>query len=167
MQTLLHDLRYGVRSLIKAPGFATVAILTMALGIGANAAIFSVVNALLIKALPYDHPERLVTVWQDLRGRGGPADEWATPGNYADWRKEKSLFEGVAVLTGMRPTLTGAGEPLPVPGEQVSHDIFRCSCPRRRRVSQADDVKRREWRVIARPDALFGATAGSSDARWP
>jgi putative ABC transport system permease protein len=143
MQTLVRDLRYGVRSLIKAPGFATVAILTMALGIGANAAIFSIVNALLIKALPYDHPERLVTVWQDLRGRGGPADEWATPGNYADWRKEKSLFEGVAVLTGMRPTLTGAGEPLPVPGEQVSHEYFSVlgvAPALGRGFSQADDV---------------------------
>jgi putative ABC transport system permease protein len=124
MHILVRDVRYGLRSLLKTPGFAAVAVLTMALGIGANTAIFSVVDALLIKPLPYDHPEQLVTVWQDLRPRGGPADEWATPGNYADWRREKALFESVAVLTGMRPTLTGAGEPLPLPGEQVSHEYF-------------------------------------------
>ena len=89
MHTLLQDLRYGVRMLLRAPGFAVVALLTLALGIGANTAIFTVVNALLLRPLPYADPERLVMVWQDFRARGGPADEWATPGNYVDWRAEK------------------------------------------------------------------------------
>src|SRR5262245_41310162 len=124
MQTLVRDLKYAARSLLKSPGFAAVAIVTMALGIGANAAIFSVVDALLLKPLPYRHPDRLVTVWQDLRARGGPADEWLTPGNYADLGREQGLFDQIAVIAGFGPTLTGAGEPLPISGEAVSHEYF-------------------------------------------
>ena len=108
---LLQDIRYAVRVLRKSPTFAVVAILTLALGIGANTAIFTVVNALLLRPLPYRDADRLVTVWQDIRARGGPADEWATPGNYADWRSEKNLFEEIAVVTGWRPTLVGRAEP--------------------------------------------------------
>jgi putative ABC transport system permease protein len=125
MTSLLQDARYAVRMLIKAPGFAVVAILTLALGIGANTAIFTVVNALLLKPLPYGHPDRLVMVWQDLRARGGPPDEWATPGNYADWRQAKEIFKSVAVISGWRPTLTGGAEPEPIPGERVSHEYFQ------------------------------------------
>jgi putative ABC transport system permease protein len=120
----LHDLRHASRLLLRAPAFAAIAILTLALGIGANTAIFTVVNALLLGPLPYRDPARLVTVWQDLRARGGPADEWATPGNYADWRQQPGLFSQVAVIAGWRPTLTGATEAEPLPGEQVSHDYF-------------------------------------------
>jgi putative ABC transport system permease protein len=124
MNTLLQDLRYGVRMLLRTPGFTLVALLTLALGIGANTAIFTVVNALLLKPLPYADPERLVMVWQDYRARGGPADEWATPGNYFDWRAEKDLFDQVAVLSGWGPTMTGGAEPEPLRGEQVTHEYF-------------------------------------------
>ena len=124
MQTIIRDVTYAIRSTLRARGFAAVAILTIALGIGANTAIFTVVNALLIRPLPYAHPDRLVMVWQDLRARGGPADEWATPGNYADWRRETNLFREIAVINGWRPTLTGGAEPEPIPGEQVSHEYF-------------------------------------------
>ncbi len=92
LNQFLHDLRYAGRMLLRAPAFAAIAILTLALGIGANTAIFTVVNALLLGPLPYRDPARLVTVWQDMRARGGPADEWATPGNYADWRQQTGLF---------------------------------------------------------------------------
>jgi putative ABC transport system permease protein len=124
MQTTIEDLTYAVRSILKARGFAAVAILTIALGIGANTAMFTVVNAVLLRPLPYAHPGRLVMVWQDLRARGGPADEWATPGNYADWRRETGIFQQIAVMTGWRPTLTGGPEPEPLTGEQVSHEYF-------------------------------------------
>jgi putative ABC transport system permease protein len=143
MDTMLHDLRYACRSLVNAPGFAAIAIITMALGIGANTAIFSVVNALIIRPLPYGNPERLVMVWQDLRARGGPPDEWATPGNYADWRREPGLFEQLAVLSGWRPTLTGGAEPEPIPGEQVSHEYFAVlgiAPALGRAFTQADDI---------------------------
>src|SRR5687767_12191422 len=100
MPALVSDLRYALRLLARTPAFTAVAILTVALGIGANTAIFTVVNALLIRPLPYGSPDRLVQVWQDYRARGGPADEWATPGNYADWRQVPNLFEEIAVISG-------------------------------------------------------------------
>ena len=124
MHTTLQDLRYALRMLLRTPGFTLVAVLTLALGIGANTAIFTVVNALLLKPLPYAQPERLVMVWQDYRARGGPADEWATPGNYIDWRAQKDLFEQVAVISGWGPTMTGGAEPEPLRGEQVTHEYF-------------------------------------------
>ena len=125
MQTTLQDLRYALRVLSRTPGFTAVALLTLALGIGANTAIFTVVNALVLRPLPYGEPNRLVMVWQDWRARGGPQDEWASPGNFADWRTKKDLFEDVAAIGGWRPTLTGGTEPEPVPGEQVAHEYFR------------------------------------------
>ncbi len=124
MRILLHDLKYATRMLTRSPGFALVAVLTLALGIGANTAIFTVVNALLLRPLPYADPGELVMVWQDFRARGGPADEWASPGNYVDWSREASLFEGVAAIGGWRPILAGGAEPEPIPGEQVTHEYF-------------------------------------------
>jgi putative ABC transport system permease protein len=124
MPTILQDLRYAGRMLLKSPPFTLVAVLTLALGIGANTAIFTVVNALLLRPLPYQDPGALVMVWQDYRARGGPADEWATPGNVADWRAADHLFDGLAAISGYRPTLTGLAEPEPIPGEVVSHEYF-------------------------------------------
>ena len=124
MQLTWQDLRYALRMLTRTPGFTVVAILTLALGIGANTAIFTVVNSLLLRPLPYSDPNRLVMVWQDLRARGGPADEWASPGNVADWRAADHLFEGLAAISGYRPTLTGVAEPEPISGEVVSHEYF-------------------------------------------
>jgi putative ABC transport system permease protein len=120
-----EDIKYAFRSFTKVPGFTAVAILTIALGIGAATAIFTVVNALLLRPLPYPAAERLVMVWQDWTGRGGPADEWGSPGNFLDWRSEPGLFDGAAAMTGWRPTLTGEGGADAVPGEQVTHDYFR------------------------------------------
>jgi putative ABC transport system permease protein len=123
MTTFFQDLRYGMRLLVRAPGFAAVAIATLALGIGANTAIFSVVNALLIRPLPYPHADRVVMVYQDYKARGGPAHEWATPGNVADWQ-QSGIFEHVAAMQAWRPTLTGSGEPEPLVGEMVTRDYF-------------------------------------------
>ena len=124
MAHLQFDLRYALRLFRRNPGFTAMAILTLALGIGANTAVFTVINALLIRPLPYADPTRLVMVWQDLRARGGPADEWATPGNYADWRQEKGIFQDVSVISGWLPTLTGGPEAEAIQGEQVSHEYF-------------------------------------------
>ena len=143
MSQVLNDLRYALRLFQRAPGFAAVAILTLALGVGANTAVFTVVNALLIRPLPYADPGRLVMVWQDLRARGGPADEWATPGNYADWRQEKDIFQAVSVISGWLPTLTGGGAAESLEGEQVSHEYFPIlgvAAARGRTFQQADDV---------------------------
>ena len=124
MTTLLQDARYAVRMLVKSPGFSLVAILTLALGIGANTAIFSVVNALLLRPLPYPEPDRVVMLWQNLQARGGPAQEWATPGNFVDWRDSRTLFAKTAAVQGWVPTLTGVAEPEPLRGEQVTQEYF-------------------------------------------
>ncbi len=109
--------------LVRTPGFALIAIATLALGIGANTSIFSVVNAVLLRPLPYPNADELVMVWQDLRARGGPSDEWATPGNFADW-KSGGPFSAVAAVQGWQPSFTGSGEPEPLVGEQVTRDYF-------------------------------------------
>src|SRR5918992_5749049 len=106
MRTLLQDLRYAVRMLAKRPGFALVAVLALALGIGANTAIFSVVNAVLLRPLPYLEAERLLVVWENHEARNGPETEWTSPPNFADWRDQNSVFDGVAALQGWSPTLT-------------------------------------------------------------
>ena len=85
MNTLLQDLRYGVRMLLKHPGVSIVAIITLALGIGANTAIFSVVNAVLLRPLTYKNPERLVSLWENVPVQG----RWrASPANFHDWKKQ-------------------------------------------------------------------------------
>ena len=157
MTTLIQDLRYAVRLLTRTPGFTFVAILTLALGIGANTAIFTVVNALLLRPLPYGNPDRLVMVWQDMRARGGPADEWATPGNYVDWSREKSLFTDVAAIGNWRPTLTGGTEPEPVPGEQVTYEYFDVLgvAPALGRTFRAEDDVPNAARVAVISDALW------------
>ncbi len=119
-----RDIRYTLRMLRRAPAFTAAAVLTVALGVGATTTVFSVVYALLVKPLPYPAPDRLVMVWQDMRARGGPATEWATPGNLVDWKGETSLFSAVASIRGSRPTLTGDGDPEPLAGENVTQDYF-------------------------------------------
>jgi putative ABC transport system permease protein len=125
MSSLTQDLKYAVRSLRKSPGFSVAAILTMAIGIGANTAIFTIVNAVILRPLPYSDAGRLVMVWQDLTALGGPPDEWATPGNFVDWAQQLDALDGVAAIGGWRPALTGAFEPESLIGEQVSHEYFQ------------------------------------------
>ncbi len=124
MESLFQDLRYGFRVLRKKPGFAAVAILTLALGIGATTAIFSVVNGVLLRPLPYVDPDELVMVWQDYTRIGGPIDEWADPNNFFDWRDRNEVFDGMFVLGGFAPTLIGVDEPQMLNGASVSHNAF-------------------------------------------
>src|SRR5262247_772932 len=124
MQTLLQDLRYGARMLLKKPGFALIAVFTLSLGIGANTAIFSVVNSVLLRPLPYPNAERLMTIWEDHRARNGPVNEWTSPTGFEDWRDQAKSFDHVVALQDWQPTLTGQGDPEQLSGALVSHDTF-------------------------------------------
>ncbi|MFI5106869.1 MAG: ABC transporter permease, partial [Terriglobales bacterium] len=125
METLWQDLKYGIRMLGRSPGFTIVAVLTLALGIGANTAIFSVLNAVLLKSLPYAEPDRLVMVWGNERARSNPRGQVSVT-DVVDWRAQNHVFEDVATVSGFyTPTLTGAGEPERIPAEIVGDGYFQ------------------------------------------
>jgi putative ABC transport system permease protein len=113
LDNLIQDLRYGVRTMMRAPGFTATAVLALALGIGANTAIFSVVNAVLLRSLPYDQPDRLVQVWHvpPQATFPGVAEFPASPANFLDWRNQARSFEGMSAYGRGSYTLTGSGEP--------------------------------------------------------
>ncbi len=124
METLWQDLRYGVRLLRRNKSFTAIAVLALALGIGANSAIFSVVNSVLFRPLPYSDPQRLTMIWENHLERGGPEREWASPADLKDWREYPQSFEHVAGLLGWGPTLTGRDEPEDLQGAAISYDTF-------------------------------------------
>ena len=121
MQNLVQDMRFGIRMLVKKPGASLVAILTLALGIGANAAIFSVVNTVLLRPLPYKDPERLVALWENIPSQG---QSRVSPANFFDWKKQSTSFEGMSTYGGSAMTLTGVGEPEQLSGTRVSAGYF-------------------------------------------
>ncbi|MGH9938700.1 MAG: ABC transporter permease, partial [Blastocatellia bacterium] len=123
MQTLWQDLRSGARMLVKNPGFALIAIITLALGIGANTAIFSVVNAVLLRPLPYEHPERLVLVWEHFL-RQGLAQIPVSASEFTDYRDQNRVFERIAAFNTVDYNLTGADTPERLPGAVVSASVF-------------------------------------------
>ena len=123
MTIMLQDLRYGLRGLIKNPGFATIAVATLALGIGANTAIFSVVNAVLLRPLPYKEVDRIVTVWED-NIKTGKKEDGASPANFLDWRDQSQVFERLATAEPYGHTLTGNSDPERFRSWLVSEGFF-------------------------------------------
>jgi putative ABC transport system permease protein len=125
MQTLWQDLRYGARMLLKNPGFTLIAVLTLALGIGANVAIFSVVNAVLIQPLPFGEPDRLVWTWGNIRNGGNRAS--VSPPDYLDYRAQNTSFEQFAAMNSIAnyANLTGAGEPERLESRLVTGNFFQ------------------------------------------
>ncbi|MFZ0884007.1 MAG: ABC transporter permease [Candidatus Acidiferrales bacterium] len=113
VETLLQDWRYGLRTMLRAPGFTATAVIVLALGIGANTAIFSVVNAVLLRPLPFDQPDRLVQLWHAPPQASFPGiKEFAvSPANFIDWRNQSQAFDGMSAYGFGRYTLTGSGEP--------------------------------------------------------
>ncbi|HKV25336.1 MAG TPA: ABC transporter permease [Candidatus Acidoferrum sp.] len=118
-----QDLRFGARQLRKSPGFTAAAVLTLALGIGANTAIFSVAYNVLIRPLPFSDPGRLVMVWEDASAYGFPQDTPA-PANFASWQADNRVFTGMAAMERQRFSLTGQGEPIQLVGEEVTANMF-------------------------------------------
>jgi len=124
MKGLFKDLQYAVRVLLKTPTFAAVAVLTLALGIGANTAIFTVVNAVLLRPLPYHDPSRLVMVWVDLIVCGGFVMEWIGFVNQVDWKAQTDVFEGVTTVRGWNANIAGGDLPEALNGEQSTYEYF-------------------------------------------
>jgi predicted permease len=123
MGTLMQDVKYGIRMLVKNPGFTAIAILTLALGIGANTAIFSVVNSVLLRPLPFPDPDRLVTIW----GTHSKLNETTRALSYpdiADLQSQNTAFENVAAYDESSVTLTGSGEPLHLNSARVNANMF-------------------------------------------
>ena len=115
----MNDLRFGLRMLAKNPGFTTVAVLTLALGTGACTAIFSVVNGVLLQALPYDQPGQLVQLWEDPSGKGQDRNSVAGA-QFADWKEQITTMESISVVRRVNLNLTGAGRPERLSVHQVS-----------------------------------------------
>ena len=118
-----QDIHYGLRILRKNPAFAAIAVIALALGIGANSAIFSVVNAILLKPLPYKNPGQLVMIWEEATHLGFPKDT-PPPANFLDWRQQSTVFDGMAATSYRSFNLTGVGEPERLDGRRVSANLF-------------------------------------------
>jgi putative ABC transport system permease protein len=124
LESLWQDCRYGARSLRRSPGFTAAALFTLALGIGANTAIFSVVEAILLRALPYRNAERVVLVWENNRLRGKPHNV-INPGNFLDWRDQSGAFDEMAAFIDQRYNLTGGGDPEEIPAQATTPNLFQ------------------------------------------
>ena len=126
IETAWRDVRFGVRALVHSPIFSVVTVLSLALGIGANTAIFSVVNGLLLRPLPYPEPEQIVHVWHTPPQQSFPGlDRFSvSPANYVDWKAQSSAFEQMAVYTDTGFSLSTSNDPLSLIGAVVSSDFF-------------------------------------------
>lgn len=124
MHGIIRDAVYSWRSWRRTPATLAAALLALALGLGANATVFSIVSGVLLTPLPYQDPDRLVMVWQDMRARGGPEREWASPGLFVEWQRRSTVFEHLAAVRGWTPNLTGTDEPERLRGAAVSHGYF-------------------------------------------
>lgn len=121
--TFVRDVRYAVRMLFRNPGFTTIALLTFAVGIGVNTAVFSVFNGVLLRPLPYPDADRITMMWLDNRPAGIKEDIGSYP-NYLDWRAQSQSYEQVAAFTGANFTLTGSEEPERLRGAQTTANFF-------------------------------------------
>ena len=165
MAALLQDLRYGIRTLAKNPGFTIVAVLTLALGIGANTAIFSVVDAVLLRPLPYPQSERLFVVYQTL-----PQDPAQNTGvsypNYLDWTQQNQAFDSIAAARGNSQALSGQGEPTYIESGPVTSnyfDVLRVK-PMLGRTLQSSDDALDASPVVVMSETLWRARFGADPA---
>ncbi|HYP00878.1 MAG TPA: ABC transporter permease, partial [Pyrinomonadaceae bacterium] len=123
MRNLWQDVRYGFRTLVKSPGFTVVALAALALGIGANTAIFSVVNAVLLRDLPYREADQVMIVWEQNRARGG-RNNVASLANFLDWQQQANSFQEMAAFYDANFNLTGDGNPEEIPAQVTSGNLL-------------------------------------------
>src|SRR5262245_36198818 len=123
LETLAQDLRFCLRTMSKNPGFTAVAVLTLALGIGANTAMFSAVDAVLIRPLPYLDSGRLVMIWDDT-GQIGESKFFSTPAEWHEWRRQNTVFTDIAATQPGNLTISSDGEPEELPGRKVTANLW-------------------------------------------
>jgi putative ABC transport system permease protein len=126
MRELWQDLRFAGRTLRRTPGYTLAALLVLALGIGANTSIFTVVNTVLLQPLPLGNPERLVRVWHTPPQSSFPGAKIfaVSAANFLDWQKQNDVFESMSLISGASVNLTGAGEPVTLQTATVTHEYF-------------------------------------------
>src|SRR5262245_5119298 len=166
LESVLQDLRYASRSLLKTPGFAAAAILVLALGIGSATGIFSLLNAVILRSLPFPSPERLVLLWgnvqrQKIERRGNSYPD------YLDWKAQSTSFEGMAAYSGDSFNLTSVAEPERLAGEWVSagyFDLLGVAPIAGRSIGPGDDVSGSSNTVVLIGEGLWRRRFGSDPA---
>jgi putative ABC transport system permease protein len=162
MENLVKDIRFGIRSLLKRPGFTAIVVITLALGIGANAAVFSVINAVLLRPLPYRDAERVVTLWQNHLKAGIPRND-VSPANFIDWSEQSKSFEAMAGIEPFGFSLLGEGEPERFPVWLVTSGFFEAAGANAflGRTLTADDYQPGRDRVVVIGHNLWQRRFGS------
>src|SRR5207302_5674766 len=163
MGTIWQDIRYGLRMLLKSPSVSVVATIALAIGIGANTAIFSVVNAVLLRPLPYPHSESLMSVFEVDQSRGVVRGSYSYP-NFFDLREQNHAFDHVAAYHDSDFIMTGRGEPVRLQGGVVNADLFSVlgTAPLLGRAFLPDEDKPTETgRVVVLSDRLFASRVNS------
>lgn len=160
METFLKDIKYAVRSLAKRPGLAAVALITLALGIGANTAIFSVVNAVVLRPLPYAEPDRLVMLWETMPGSDRRS---VAPGNFVDWRTQNQTFAELAATFYGNFNVTGDGEPERIDGATITSNFMHVlgAQPQLGRTFQPDDDEHQDRNLALLSDSLWRRRFGA------
>ena len=163
MDTIFKDLRYAFRILLKSPLLTSVAVLTLALGIGANTAIFSVLNAVVLRPLPYKEPDRLVAVWETIAGNDKRS---AAPGNFTSWREQNKTFSDMAATFYGNFNLTGNGDPERINGATVTSNLMSTLgvAPHLGRTFQPDDDQHQDQRLAIISDGLWQKRFGGDPA---
>ena len=162
MEKLFNDITYATRGLLKHPGFAAIAVVTLALGIGANTAMFSVINGVLLRPLPYQEPDRLVTIWEESPERG-MLQMPVSIANLRDWVEQSQSFDQISAYTFSDLNLTGTGEPVQLTGLRVSANLFSLvgATPMLGRTFLPEDDRESAARVVVLSHATWRTRFGS------
>jgi putative ABC transport system permease protein len=165
MDSLLRDLKLSFRSLLKRPGFTAVAVLTLALGIGANTTLFSFVNGILLRPLPYKDPGQLVILDETAPKQGIKSFNVSYP-NFVDWRAQNHVFEDVAIYQDGNYSLVGTGEPEQIPGARISQGLFELLgvAPKLGRTFTAEEDRPETNNVVLISDSLWQRRFGSAES---